>query len=432
METNEDKRTGNPKQFGSVFRVILGIVTCFFVWILVHCKKITMLMGGKLLFVSLLLLVLFLTGLQFIEKKSRQKYSYEVAFSVCYVFSFLWIVLGQFHEIYGFWMIGGWILSIVLNTFLGMVFQTLFCFVYAWLGQDSISQFSLLFLVGVGMCFLVPYMRKVSNMGYVVLIGLICNGISIVLQENFQWDQVIQLENLWWELSCFLALLASAFGAWILLGITKYGNMSFVKAGIQELFSSEEVLWEEGTFAKLGDLADKHQNAAEQSVEPLIQRDSFLLKRLQEKLPDVYAHSLVVAKIAKEAAEHVNADQMICYAGGLYHEIGKLESKDYINAGILLAKTNHFPQKLLTVIEEHNVRSKNATSKEAAVVMLSDSVVSMLERVDKTKSMEQQKEMVKRIFVLRLEQGSLDQCGLHMEELKKLLCVFLTWVEKRT
>lgn len=432
METNEDKRTGNPKQFGSVFRVILGIVTCFFVWILVHCKIITMLMGGKLLFVSLLLLVLFLTGLQFIEKRSRQKYSYEVAFSVCYVFSFLWIVLGQFHEIYGFWMIGGWILSIVLNTFLGMVFQTLFCFVYAWLGQDSISQFSLLFLVSVGMCFLVPYMRKVSNMGYVVLIGLICNGISIVLQENFQWDKVIQLENLWWELSCFLALLVSAFGAWFFLGITKYGNMSFVKAGIQELFSSEEALWEEGTFAKLGDLADKHENAAEQSVEPLIQRDSFLMKRLQEKLPDVYAHSLVVAKIAKEAAEHVNADQEICYAGGLYHEIGKLESKDYINAGILLAKTNHFPQKLLTVIEEHNVRSKNATSKEAAVVMLSDSVVSMLERVDKTKSMEQQKEMVKRIFVLRLEQGSLDQCGLHMEELKKLLCVFLTWVEKRT
>lgn len=432
MRTNEDKRNENPKQFGSAFRVILGMVSCFFVWILVHYKKITMLMGGKLLFVSLLLLVLFLTGLQFIEKKSKQKYSYGVIFSVCYVFAFFWIVLGQFQEMYGFWMIGGWMLSIVLNTFIGMVFQTLFCLASAWLGQDNISQFSLLLLVSVGMCLLVPYMRKVSNMGYVVLIGLICNGITIVLQENFHWEQVIQLENLWWELSCFLALLASAFGAWLLLGITKYGNMSFVKAGIQELFSSEEALWEEGTFVKLGDLADKHQDAAEQSVEPWIQGDCFLLKQLQEKLPDVYAHSLLVAKVAKEAAEHINADQKICYAGGLYHEIGKLESKDYINAGILLAKTNHFPQTLLTVIEEHNVRMKNATSKEAVVVMLSDSVVSLLERVDKTKSKEQQKEMVKRIFVLRLEQGSLDQCGLHMEELKKLLCVFLDWVEKRT
>lgn len=432
METNEDNEIRHPKQFGRAYVVILGIVTCFFVWILLHYKKITMLMGGKLVFVSLLLLGLFLTGLQFVEKKSRRQYSYEFIFSVCYVLTFLGMVLGQFHEIYGFWMIGGWILSIVLNTFLGMVFQTLFCLVYAWLGQDSISQFSLLFLVSVGMCFLVPYMRKVSNMGYVILIGIICNGIFIVLKQNFQWDQVFQLENLWWEISCFFALLASAFGAWFLVGITKYRNMSFVKAGIQELFSAEETLWEEGTFVKLGDLAEKHQNTAEQSIEPFIQKDSLLLKQLQEKLPDVYTHSLLVANVAKEAAVHINADQKISYAGGLYHEIGKLESKDYINAGILLAKTNHFPQTLLTVIEEHNVGMKNATSKEAAVVMLSDSVISILERVEKTKSKEQQKEMVKRIFVLRLEQGALDQCGLQIEELKKLLCVFLDWVEKRT
>lgn len=432
METNEDKRTGRSKQFGRIFGVILGIVTCVFVWILLHYKKVTMLMGGKLLFVSLLLLGLFLTGLQIVEKKSRQNASYGFIFSVCYILTFLCIVLGQFHEIYGFWMIGGWILSIVLNSFLGMVFQTLFCLVYAWIGQDSISHFSLLYLVSVGMCFLVPYMRKVSNMGYVVLIGLICNGISIVLQQNFQWDQVLQLENLWWELSCFFALLASAFGAWFLLGITKYRNMSFVKTGIQELFSPEEALWEEGTFVKLGDLAEKHQNRSGQSVESFIQRDSFWLKQLQEKLPDVYAHSLQVASVAKEAADYINADPKVCYAGGVYHEIGKLESKDYVNAGVLLAKTNHFPQTLLTIIEEHNVGVKNATSREAAVVMLSDSVVSMLERVEKTKSKEQQKEMVKRIFVLRLEQGALDQCGLQIEELKKLLCVFLDWVEKRT
>ena len=162
-----------------------------------------------------------------------------------------------------------------------------------------------------------------------------------------------------------------------------------------------------------------------------MQEEKVLLKRLQEELPDVYAHSLSVARVAKEAAVCIEADKTLCYAGGLYHEIGKLESKDYVNAGILLAKTNYFPKALLAVLEEHNVRMKYASSREAAVVMLADSVISMLERVEKTKSKEQQKEMVKRIFLLRLEQGALDQCGLHMEELRKLLCVFLDWVEKR-
>ena len=146
----------------------------------------------------------------------------------------------------------------------------------------------------------------------------------------------------------------------------------------------------------------------------------------------MYRHSLLVAEATKEAAKEVDADREICYVGGLYHEIGKLESKDYVNAGILLGKTNHFPKRLLAVIEEHNIRMKVATSKEAAGVMLADSVVSMLQRIEKTKNKEQQKEMVKRIFLLRLEQGALDQCGLHIVELKKLLGVFQNWVEKRT
>lgn len=435
METSEDKRNKQTKRFGNCFGITLGIVTCFFVWILVHYNKITMLMAGKLGFVSLMLLVLFITGLQIMEKKSRQsgkKCSYGIMFSVCYVFAFLWIVLDQFHNVYGFWMIGGWMLSILLNTFLGMVFQTLFCLAQAWIGQDSISEFSLLFLISVGMCFLVPYMRKVSNMGYVVLIGLICNGISLVLRANFRWDQVFRLETVWWELSCFLALLVSAFGAWFLLGVTKYGNLSFVKSGIQELFSQEQALWEEGTYAKVGDLADKHQSVDGQTIDRLLHREYALLKRLRENLPEVYAHSLLVAGLAKEAAKCVNADVKICYAGGLYHEIGKLESKDYINAGILLAKTNQFPQPLVSVIEEHNVQMKAATSKEAAIVMLADSVVSVLERVEKAKSKEQQKEMVKRMFILRLEQEAMDKCGLQVAELRKLLCLFLDWLEKRT
>lgn len=434
METNEDKRTEHFFKFGNVLRVILGIVTCLLVWLLVHCEKITILMGSKLTFVSLLLLTLFITGLQVMERKSSRngkKSFYGSIFCVCYVCSFVLIVLEQFHTLYGLWMLGGWILSIAFNTFVGMVFQTLFCLANAWLGQYNIESFSLLFLFSVGMCFLVPYMKKMSNIGYVILIGLICNAIVIVLQEDFRIQQIFQLETVWWEIACFITLLASAFSTWLLLGITKYGTVFFAKEGIQEFLSTEEELLIEGTTIKVGDLVDKHQNKEIQLLKPLLQKNYVLLKRLQEELPDVYRHSLLVAEAAKEAAKCVNADQKICYAGGLYHEIGKLESKDYVNAGILLGKTNHFPKRLLLVIEEHNIRMKVSTSKEAAVVMLTDSVVSMLQRTESKKQKEQQKEMVKRIFILRLEQGALDQCGLSVIELKNLLEVFIDWVEKR-
>lgn len=56
----------------------------------------------------------------------------------------------------------------------------------------------------------------------------------------------------------------------------------------------------------------------------LLAPDEFLLRRLQTEAPGTYAHSLMVSLMGEAAAKAVGADSLLCRAGGLYHDIGKL------------------------------------------------------------------------------------------------------------
>ena len=62
--------------------------------------------------------------------------------------------------------------------------------------------------------------------------------------------------------------------------------------------------------------------------------------------------------------------------------------------------------------------------------MMTDSVLSVLERVEE-KTVPEQKEMIKKLFNMRVEQGALEASGLSLPEYRKLLCFFMDWIEKR-
>lgn len=74
------------------------------------------------------------------------------------------------------------------------------------------------------------------------------------------------------------------------------------------------------------------------------------------------------------------------------------------------------------MIAEHNVTYKIPTTKEAAVLMLADSVIFFLEHIEekglqKNKSVE---DMIASIFQIRYEKGELDQSGLTIRDFKVL------------
>jgi len=54
-----------------------------------------------------------------------------------------------------------------------------------------------------------------------------------------------------------------------------------------------------------------------------------LLRRLAFEAPGTFQHSLMVANLAKEGCEAIGADPVLAYAGGLYHDVGKVLRPDY-------------------------------------------------------------------------------------------------------
>jgi hypothetical protein len=106
-----------------------------------------------------------------------------------------------------------------------------------------------------------------------------------------------------------------------------------------------------------------------------------LLRRLAFEAPGTFQHSLMVANLAKEGCEAVDADATLAYTGALYHDIGKVFRPDYfienqrpgqnrhdklapsmsalilinhIKDGVELARQHHLPRPIVDAIEQHH------------------------------------------------------------------------------
>ena len=162
------------------------------------------------------------------------------------------------------------------------------------------------------------------------------------------------------------------------------------------------------------------------SLLELTNTNSTLLKKLSEKAPGTFYHSLAVSNLAEAVATQISANVMLVRVGALYHDIGKMNNsnyfienqsssfnphdelepmestiiiKDHILRGIEIAKKNKLPDRVIDFIRTHHGTSMirffydkalqsnsepdesnyrysgpKPFSKETAIVMMADSI----------------------------------------------------------
>ncbi len=66
-----------------------------------------------------------------------------------------------------------------------------------------------------------------------------------------------------------------------------------------------------------------------------------LLMELKERAPGTYFHSRNVAYLSEKAARAIGADEYLCRAGGLYHDVGKLWNPTYYSENQIEAPNVH-------------------------------------------------------------------------------------------
>lgn len=198
-----------------------------------------------------------------------------------------------------------------------------------------------------------------------------------------------------------------------------------------------------------------------------------LLRQLQQTAPGTYNHSLQVANVAEAAADAIGADSLLVYVGAMYHDIGKMNKPEYfvenqaggvnkhdklspamsllvivghVKDGVELAKEYNLPRTLQHFIESHHgttlveyfyhaarTQAKldergevaefefrypgpKPTTKEAAILMLSDAVESAT-RAMAEPNPSRIENLVREMSRKRLMDGQFNQCDLTFREL---------------
>jgi len=196
-----------------------------------------------------------------------------------------------------------------------------------------------------------------------------------------------------------------------------------------------------------------------------------LLRRLLVEAPGTYHHSIIVGNLAEAAAEVVGGDTLLARVGAYYHDIGKLKRPyffienqfgnenphdrisptlstliitSHTKDGVELAKEYKLPDSIIDIIRQHhgnslltyfyhraateNERQENINeddfrhsgpkpqTKEAAVVMLADSVEAAVRSLGKPNP-GRIEGMVRKIIKEKLHDGQLDECNLTLKDL---------------
>ncbi|MDK2822681.1 MAG: cyclic-di-AMP phosphodiesterase PgpH [Clostridia bacterium] len=203
-----------------------------------------------------------------------------------------------------------------------------------------------------------------------------------------------------------------------------------------------------------------------------------LLKRLLLEAPGTYHHSILVGNLGEAAADVIGAESLLVRAGAYYHDIGKVKRPyffvenqisgenphekiaaplstliitSHVKDGVELAKSYGLPQVIVDMVAQHHGTSlvkyfyhkaleneKEDTikeedfrydapkpqSKEAAIIMLADSVEAAVRSV-KQPTPGKIEGMVRNIIKERLNDGQLDECDLTFKDLDKIANAFV-------
>ena len=147
-----------------------------------------------------------------------------------------------------------------------------------------------------------------------------------------------------------------------------------------------------------------------------------LLTQLKEKNLRAYYHAVHTAHFCQKLAEKIGADADLAKAGGYYHKIGKMRGESNLKNTLEIAEEYHFPEELKSLLKEYGGKNTPLVSKEAAIVLLSDAMVSsVMFLFDKNKDARlNYEQIVSVVFSKQMESGFLDDCCLTLGEMTQI------------
>ncbi len=204
-----------------------------------------------------------------------------------------------------------------------------------------------------------------------------------------------------------------------------------------------------------------------------------VLKRLLVEAPGTYHHSIIVGNLSEAAAQAIGCNSLLARVGSYYHDIGKLKRpyffkenqltsdnphdkvspclssniiRSHVQDGVKLAHEHKVPSEIVDIIEQHHgdtlvkyfyhkamnegeetkevnikdfrYKGPKPSSKEAAIVMLADSVEAAVRSLSEP-TKDNIEELVEKIIKGKHDEGQLYNCDLTFKDLETIKKVFI-------
>lgn len=278
----------------------------------------------------------------------------------------------------------GIIMTLVSNEHLGVLFQIYLSVMMTMISTDSIEALFFYLVSGLVGCTVAKFFAKRETIFYAVVVMLTAN-LALTGALVYAKNAMIDIKFIISSLFCTLEGIA------IIILILPY------------------------VYYRVN---HRLRNKLLRITEP----DFELIMMLQNYSKDLYEHSIKVAKLSERIAVQIGADSLLAKTGGYYHKIGKLEGKDYIKSGVEIARSYSFPEEVTDIIKQYTGRKESPKSVEAAIVMLSDTIVSAFEYLNnKQNGLVYDKDLViDQIIETKLDKDMLDDSGLSVKMLRNI------------
>jgi len=400
--------------------------------------------GTEILKIGLLTLILTTTATFYIRMNAEilnKKFAKSII-SISYLGSICLLMMVHNAEIISFWMIGGLLVSMLVDSKLGLLLHFNLSFILVISFSLRPETVVYLLIIGIMMTLLSNSLREKSTVIYAAIILLSTNITLAFVINNFVFDSSMNYNYL----SSFFSIFAVLVVAFLLCLI--YDRFTLNRMPKEQVETTEEgKTAEEGVTAEEGEIAPLKEDinpiseekpsednsindwnpslqnhiGTRTSYEVLNEEGNTLLMKLKGISEKLYEHAIHIGAISYRAAKVIGADENLARAGGLYHEIGKINGKNYIEEGIRIAEEYAFPKDLTLILKQHNINHEKPTSVEATIVMLSDNVVSTIEYIDQTGDVRfTTDKIIDNIFKMRMDKGTFDNSGLSVKDFKQL------------
>jgi len=357
-----------------------------------------------------------------------------------------------------FWMIGGVLVAMLIDSKLGLLLHFNLSFIMGItlsLHPEIVIQ---ILIIGVMMSLLAKALKQKTSVIYATIIILSTNITLAFVINNFVFEEKTNY-NYMNSLFSILAVIVTAFLISIfydkminnksvevlsekLMDNSSIGSIinSAEKFNIVEELLSKDLLTEEFTAAngidnnlllkvsmlELNSYTDVHIDISHNlgtrtSYDVLCDLNNELIQKMKQNSEILYSHSINIGNISWRAAKEIGANEYLALAGGLYHEIGKINGKNYIEESLIIAEDYAFPKELKAILKEHNIKYEKPSSVEAVIVMLSDNIASTIEYIEKTGDKKfTTNKIIDNIFQMRMDKGTFDMSSLTLKDFIKL------------